>query len=1061
MEMEATEVAMEASATGAGTEMRDLDLNDPLLLDRSLVVSASAGSGKTFTLSVLVTANLGRGDLRPYEILATTFSEASAADLRERLLRPLDLLTALDEAAWRELLPLLDSAGNGAIEVQLRATALPDRLKASAGEVAGAAFHWRGAAWTDTPGKARAFWRRTRREAELLQVSTIHSLAMRILGRGEGASFTILDVAHPGLLRLLRQTVRESLTLPDGDPDQPAARLLMAWAERNWEPLSRAHDNHQDAMGHLRPEETATHRQQLMAALDLAERAMAPFAADPMRGVDPASSTRRFFKPSCILPLPAAGSGLTARLRWAQGQSGRVDADKGYFSDALREAVGTFQPVADALEAWLRALLVKALARFESRKQELAMATFGDLVRKALESLRTEGWEGVSPKLLLVDEYQDTSRSQDAFLAALGAERTVRVGDIKQAIYGFRGGDPELLRQHLAAAGDQAFRLPANFRSTPPVVALANRFVDEVWPRLDPSAGDLDGWQASALQGALPVGLVRADMPSSWADLTALSDWITGLSREAGWQQCLGVSPKPGPRRRALLLKQRTRLPVLLQRLKAKGIQPYVVAKAGFWDSPGIRLVMAALEAVAHPERPLPCASLLRQVAGLSDEAITRLALSREGRPGLPGLGALNPEALDPEVLSAEHQAAVRWLLGLRQATTQEIAGRLLQQGSVLRLIGAQAVHGAMEPLRARRNLAAFLAMLLALPASPSVAFAWLADERAGAERGDLPALAEEADLIIQTAHGSKGLEYEDVILPLLHARPRSFQRGEVRTQPDRGDLQFAWKLGNHPGRAYGELKPLAEARQRRDELNLLYVALTRSRERLCLLLQEPKKQEPPETSRTWAQFGQHLAAAHAELKLLDQAPLPAPASKSRDEALAAPVDRIAGRVSLTSDEPEVRLHDGVPAEDRSQARQAGEVVHAFLRDLLVRWEDGPAFAACLEAAPPVAHLRENALRFLEQFEARGWRALRRRTELPLEGAAASGAVGRADLVVWDQDRLHLLDFKHSKAFGPDELAAYQDQLARYAGALSRKEGLPVEAWLVALRSGDWVKVPV
>lgn len=1050
--MEAVMEVAGAAGTGAGTEMRDLDLNDPLLLDHSLVVSASAGSGKTFTLSVLVTAHLGRGDLRPYEILATTFSEASAADLRERLLRPLDLLAALDEAAWRDLLPLLDSAGSGTLEAQLRAAALPDRLKASAGEVAGAAFHWRGAAWTDTPGKARAFWRRTRREAELLQVSTIHSLAMRILGRGEGASFTILDVAHPGLLRLLRQTVRESLSLPEGDPDQPAARLLLSWAERNWEHLSRAHDNHQDAMGHLRPEDTAPHRQQLTAALDQAERALAPFAADPMRGLDPASSHRRYFKPSCILPLPAAGSDLTARLRWAQGQSGRVDADKGYFSEALREAVGTFQPVANALEAWLRALLVKALARFESRKQELAMATFGDLVRKALEALQRGGLEGVPPKLLLVDEYQDTSRSQDAFLAALGAGRTVRVGDIKQAIYGFRGGDPELLRQHLAAAGDQAFRLPANFRSTPPVVALANRFVDEVWPRLDPAAGDLDGWQSSALQGTLPVGLVRTDMPSSWADLTALSDWITGLSQETGWEQCLGASPKPGPRRRALLLKQRTRLPALLQRLKAKGIQPYVVAKSGFWDSPGVRLLMTALEAVAHPERPLPCASLLRLVAGLSDGAITELALSREGRAGLPGLGTL-----DPAALPAEHQAAARWLLDLCQATTQEIAGRLLQQGSVLRVVAAQAVHGAMEPLRARRNLAAFLAMLLALPASPSVAFAWLADERAGAERGDLPALAGEADLIIQTAHGSKGLEYEDVILPLLHARPRSFQRGEVRTAPEGGDLQLAWKLGNHPGRAYRELKPLAEARQRRDELNLLYVALTRSRERLCLLLQEPKKQEPPEAARTWAQFGQHLAAAHAELMLLDQPPQSAPALKAPGGVLAAP----AGRAALIPEEPEVHLHEGVLAEDRSQARQTGEVVHAFLRDLLVRWEDGLALAACLEAAPPVAHLRENALRFLEQFEARGWRALRRRTELPLEGAAASGAMGRADLVVWDHDRLHLLDFKHSQAFGPEELAAYQDQLARYASALSRKEGLPVEAWLVALRSGVWVRVPV
>src|SRR5208283_302573 len=101
--------------TRARTEMRDLDLNDPLVLRQSLVVSASAGSGKTFTLSVLVTACLGRGEARPFEILATTFSEAAAADLRERLLRPLDLLAALDPAGWRGLLPLLGKEGPQAL----------------------------------------------------------------------------------------------------------------------------------------------------------------------------------------------------------------------------------------------------------------------------------------------------------------------------------------------------------------------------------------------------------------------------------------------------------------------------------------------------------------------------------------------------------------------------------------------------------------------------------------------------------------------------------------------------------------------------------------------------------------------------------------------------------------------------------------------------------------------------------------------------------------------------------------------------------------------------------
>ena len=1034
--------------------MRNLNLSDPRILDQSLVVSASAGSGKTFTLTVLVTARLGRGDIRPWEILATTFSEASAADLRERLLRPLDLLSALDEAAWQQLLPHLEAPVAKDIEALLKDQATIQHVKKSAGEVAQAAAHWVSAPWLASAAKARAFWRRVRREAELLQVSTIHSLAMRVLSKGEGSNDTILDVRHPSLLRLLRLTVRESLTLPLGHVDEVPARLLLAWAEQNWEALSQGFDNHLDALGHLKGEDPTLYRDSLTRALAEARTALAPFAANEDLAKHPSGKGLHNFKKENLLPVPVDGADLHTNLRWAQAQSGRVsNPPPAYYSDAFCEAMATLKPVASALEAWLRCLLVNALQRFEAEKQTQGLATFGDLVRKALDSLRHHGLETPAPKLLLVDEYQDTSKVQDAFLEALGAERMVRVGDVKQAIYGFRGGDPELLRERLEAAGEDAFRLASNFRSTPEIVTLANTYVGQVWPQLDPTVRDLDGAQEPVAAPGPPVGLVRSPAPSTSGDLPALSDWISGLSREAGWTESLGAPPKTGSRSRALLLKQRTRLPGLLQRLKAQGIQPYVVAKEGFWDSPGVRLILAALEAVAHPERPIPCAALLRQVVGLTDAELAALARGSEGRPGLPGLGQLDPERL-PDV----HRDAVRFLLDLRQASTQTIAGRLLRHGAPLQAIAALDAHGSLEPLRARRNLAGLLARLQDLPASPSVAYALLDDERNGLERGDLPASVEDADLLIQTAHGSKGLEYDDVILPLLNVNPRSFRKGDLRTQPETGELLLAWKLGKFTGHAYDDLKPLVESKQKRDELNLLYVALTRAKGRLCLLLQEPKDPKdpkPPSEFKTWAKWGQVLASTHPDWKTLTDAPTPLP---------------LPTRVTLTLDPPPVRTaladitlpadaHEDLPGDTRSKARQEGEAMHAFLRDLLVRWEDPEAFQACLAAAPPVAHARENALRFLEQFETKGWRHLRRRTELPLAAAASSGGLGRADLVVWEEDSIHLLDFKHSKAFSEDELSSYRDQLHRYSSVLAERESMPVASWLVPLRGNAWVNL--
>lgn len=1025
--------------------MRNLDLNDPALLQESLVISASAGSGKTFTLSVLVTAHLGQGRMRPFEIVGTTFSEAAAADLRERLLRPLDLLASLGLEAWEGLLTCLGEPHGQSLSKALKELPLPGSLAKAAEEVRWASVHWGEAPWRRAPKEAQAFWRKTRREAELLQVSTLHGLALLLLRQGEGSPETILDPEHPALLRLLRQALREAFELPPEHPDHAPAHTLLAWAESNWEALSKAHDAHRDALGHLQPEDLGPLRAALLAALEGAEASLAPFAAAPHTAKDEGSRSRHHFKAASILPIPGPAASLAQRIRWANRQSHLVlkgkDTPPDYCRTEFTAALERLGPVADAWEAWLRAVLVEGLRRFEQAKVQQGLASFGDLVRRALESLRSGAATPLRPKLLLVDEYQDTSRAQDAFLAALEAGLTVRVGDLKQAIYGFRGGSPELLHQHLVDARERAFRLPTNFRSAEPVVALANHFVDEVWPRLDPGAPALDGHQAAASPGGSPIGLLRTPGPSQGTDLPALADWIAALSLEAAWQQSLGPG-SPGPRRRALLLRQRTKLPALLQRLKRRGIRPYVLAKEGFWDSPGVRLVLAGLEAVAHPERGLPCATLLRQLLGLSDAELTALLIESGGH--FPGLGAL-----DPDALPATRREAVLWLKSLQGAGTQQLVGELLAQGGLLMALEALAAHGGLEPLRARRNLAGLLGQILTLPSSPAAAFTLLDELRHGVARGDLPATAQEADLIIQTAHGSKGLEYHDVLLPLLNANPQAFRRGELRTDPASGALCLAWKLGDHPGAAYRQLKPLAVARQRRDDLNLLYVALTRARERMCLLLQEAPAPSDPASSKTWSQWGEHLTEGHPELRVLSALPLteaPAPPQPSLPRALL----------------PKLRLPIAAPSEGaespaRSHLRLEGEAMHAYLRDLLVRWEDAAAFQACLDAPPRVSRAREIALEFLARFEAEGWRPLRRRSEFPLPGAAASGGLGRADLVVWKADRIQLFDFKHSDQFGPEELLHHRAQLQRYAAVLEATEGLPVQATLVALKTGQWL----
>jgi len=1037
--------------------LKVLSFSDADLLSRSAVISASAGSGKTFTLTVMVLHALGRMEARPHEIFAATFSEAATADLRERLLRPLDLLASLNLDAWSRLLPISSDFAS-----VLASLDISPRLSKSRAELIEAIPRFGTQPWMDRPDTARSFWRRTRREAELMQVSTLHGLALGLLRTGKGTPDRILEADHPALLRVLRQAVREVADVPEDHPDHPAVAALLAWAERQWGEISSGHDAHRDAMGHLDSGSAEKTSVELANALEKTLGALKSFAYDPDSAMNPKSSTRRYFDPQKILPIPKPDAPLSDQIRWAERQSAALgcsaDSLQGYYAAEFVEAVKTLDWVASAWEASLRTILAKALTRFEELKLSRGMATFGDIVRSALEGLKDGSIRPPCPKLLMVDEYQDTSRAQDAFLGALGAERIVLVGDVKQAIYGFRGGNPELLKEHIEAAKGSAYRLTANFRSAPPIVDMANTFVQKIWTERT-AMEHLEADQEPQSQGNCPVGAVLAPGPPSGTDLPALSKWIAALSHESGWENAIGPLDDPALRpTRALLLRQRTKLPALLISLKKHGIQYYVLSKEGFWDSPGPRLLMAALEAFAYPGRPLPCAVLLRHFAGLSDSELHQMGEFK-------GIGDL-----DLEKITAEKRPRAAWLQGLKSASAQQIAAGLLAQGDLLAIITSLDAHGAMEPSRARRNLAGFLAMLQDAPASPGAAFALLDELRKGLERGDLPSSSQSADLVIQTVHSSKGLEYDDVILPLLNNRRAGVRKGRMFTDTKDGSLMFAWKLGAEPGKDYKRIADLVELQQRRDDLNLFYVAITRAKKRLCLLIQAPEKKIKDDAKQrddtkqneggniSWAQLGSELLTCHGKLLELKDPPPISPSSKTKLPILEKPFNKIPSGKSLTL--PLIlssAQHDQGSIENL-RSRQDGEAMHTYLQNLLVRWDDPEAFSRVLNDPPTVSNAKENALRFLDAIESRGWRRLRRRTEMNLPGASASGTKGRADLVVWDSDCIHIIDFKHIQELTPENEDAYTKQINRYAKAISN-QGVPIKGWLVLLKSGEWKEV--
>ena len=119
---------------------------------------------------------------------------------------------------------------------------------------------------------------------------------------------------------------------------------------------------------------------------------------------------------------------------------------------------------------------------WEARKRSRSQAEHQDLLSGALTALEKdsallERWRGRA-EVLLVDEYQDTDRTQYRLVTLLSGESpsVLAVGDDDQAIYGFRGADLRNVLDWKADRPDgRILSLTANHRSLPPVLDAANR----------------------------------------------------------------------------------------------------------------------------------------------------------------------------------------------------------------------------------------------------------------------------------------------------------------------------------------------------------------------------------------------------------------------------------------------------------------------------------------------------------------------------------------------------------------------------------------------------------
>ena len=837
----------------------------------SVAIDAGAGSGKTFVLTRRL-LNLIVGGLRVEHLVAVTFSEAAAAELRERLQRLLD-----------------DEARRHGHENVVRA----------AGTLA------------------------------LAQISTIHALCARIIRdhpveSGAGLRFEVMDEAQTtAWLDATLPTVLAELPASDfGDVPArvalEAVRAMLDDPHRAEAALATSLATHDGALERLEAQ-LAQQAEREQGDWDAALRTLRAHAAS-----DPGDALERARRAALdaadvtgsVGVRQAAMAAALAGLRANAGTAKAWGAHKVTVLHAAQRLAQLSAPDSVLSRAlWQqRALPVierlyrHAQRRLDALKAEQERLTFADLERLAAQALEhpdvqayyAERWTAV-----LVDEFQDTSPLQWRIISALtaaGATFTV-VGDEKQSIYGFRGADVRVFRtarEQVTERGGERRDLSRSFRTHAPLVAVLNAFFAEFMPGpLSPSStaarftpltayreenpSDSAPCEFHVISGPQAKGQLRR------AEADLLAHRIQSLLAEGRTVQDGEHSRPLSYRDIAILLRVRTNLNTYEHALFGAGIPYTVQGGRGLLARPEVRDLCQLLQFLARPDDDLALAATLRSpVVGWTDAR-------------LHGVGDRAPRQSLWAALTAQGTAPAL-LVELLERRASSGASALIERALEA---SEHAVVMASLPDGPRRlaNIDAFLALLhtWAQGGEADVTRAALAVQRTLDLELPVPeALLGTDDAVqIMTIHGSKGLEFPVVIVPDLLARGRA-DTSALLMDADHGlAVKVPGVKGADQPPLHRTLQDLMAERRAAEDERLMYVALTRAAD-VLILTATAKNSEVLATTQLSGMFPREDVLRYA----YGVGDIPRPEARRHQHA---------GTVSISGDEMSAALPESLP----------------------------------------------------------------------------------------------------------------------------------------------------
>ena len=477
---------------------------------------------------------------------------------------------------------------------------------------------------------------------------------------------------------------------------------------------------------------------------------------------------------------------------------------------------------------------------------------------------------------LLIDEFQDTNPLQwhalyswlSAYGGAVGrAPRVFIVGDPKQSIYRFRRAEPQVFIAAKAfvvdVLGGDRLDCDHTHRNAQAVVGLVNQAMGAAQ-----EAGEFDGYRAHTTERrddgeVLKLPPIGRDAVGSTTHAGPADDgtlhWRDSLTtprvlpeeqllqkeceQAARWiaQRIADGTP---PRQIMVLARRRSRLAAMQDALRALHIPTQQPEKNELHDAPEVQDMVALVDVLVSPAHDLSMARALRSpLFGIADDDLVQLALRQRALPGTSWLVLLKGNGL-PAALASIGERLNRWQTWLAALPPHDALDAIYHDGDVLARFGAAAPAAMRQTVLT--NLRGLLAASLEIDGARfATPYGLVRALRAGGVRA--PAVTVPDAVRLLTVHGAKGLEADNVVLlDCDAAAPRSQTMGVLvewkggESRPTRFVFMASEKT---PPACAAELLEEEQHARHREELNGLYVATTRARERLVLSAVEPARQ--------------------------------------------------------------------------------------------------------------------------------------------------------------------------------------------------------------------------